>query len=324
MEKHRERHAFWRSLRLKLRARCPKELLFKMMTPSSRTKDGKLHRIKREVLRTDIVAVDCEMVGIGKNGNHSILARISIVNFFGDVLYDKLVKPRNDPKCFKVTDFRSAITGITRRDLIEHGLPFQECQREIVELLKGRKIVGHAINNDFAVMRCAKVLKQNFHGIGSWFFDSAKCELLHDDLSRPRSLKFLLELFLGVHIQSKQHDSVIDALSALTLYRAILPEIKAMNTSKRRKHNELNAKKREYAQRKLGEKKKRDKAEQITKKSTNYAHNNKLDLLIARYNEMEETQNDDNFNKQLMTTNPYQNEQKERKQQDEDVQSFVE
>lgn len=34
------------------------------------------------------VALDCEMVGTGSNGDFSMLARCSIVNHHGDILYD--------------------------------------------------------------------------------------------------------------------------------------------------------------------------------------------------------------------------------------------
>ena len=42
---------------------------------------------------TDIVGLDCEMVGVGEGGIDSILARISIVNQHGHPVYDKYVKP---------------------------------------------------------------------------------------------------------------------------------------------------------------------------------------------------------------------------------------
>ena len=103
------------------------------------------------------------MVGIGPKGGKSILARISIVNYYGDVIYDKFVLPLNDPKCGKITDFRKEITGINKYDLIKYGIPFQQCQSEIIQLLKGRKLIGHALNNDFSVLKCANTLKKNYY-----------------------------------------------------------------------------------------------------------------------------------------------------------------
>ena len=59
--------------------------------------------------------MDCEMVGVGPEGAESILARVSIVNFFGHCLYDKYVKPSAT-----VTDYRTHVSGI-RRENIENG-----------------------------------------------------------------------------------------------------------------------------------------------------------------------------------------------------------
>ncbi len=38
---------------------------------------------------TKLLAMDCEMVGVGRDGSESILARASIVNHFGHCIYDK-------------------------------------------------------------------------------------------------------------------------------------------------------------------------------------------------------------------------------------------
>ncbi|KAF0718373.1 hypothetical protein DYB28_001619 [Aphanomyces astaci] len=54
-----------------------------------------------------IVAMDCEMVGVGVGGTRSVLARCSIVDFNGDVVYDEHVKPLE-----KVTDYRTHVSGI--------------------------------------------------------------------------------------------------------------------------------------------------------------------------------------------------------------------
>ena len=43
---------------------------------------------------TRVLGMDCEMVGVGTDGQENLLARVSIVNHFGHVLYDKFVAPR--------------------------------------------------------------------------------------------------------------------------------------------------------------------------------------------------------------------------------------
>ena len=61
---------------------------------------------------TRAVAMDCEMVGVGDDGEDSILARVSLVNNYGQCIYDKFVKPRE-----KVTDYRTFVSGVRPEDL---------------------------------------------------------------------------------------------------------------------------------------------------------------------------------------------------------------
>lgn len=63
----------------------------------------------------DYVALDCEMVGAGPKGCISILARVSIVDYYGNVLLDEYVKPTK-----VVTDYRTKISGI-RKSMIKDG-----------------------------------------------------------------------------------------------------------------------------------------------------------------------------------------------------------
>ena len=58
------------------------------------------------------VSLDCEMVGTGPAGDFSMLARCSVVNHHGNVLYDSYVAPMD-----KVTDYRTKFSGITPQHL---------------------------------------------------------------------------------------------------------------------------------------------------------------------------------------------------------------
>ena len=69
-------------------------------------------KIKR---KTNILAMDCERV-LTKKGER--LARISIVNFYGNVVFDTLVKPWST-----VLDYREWITGIKAED-VKHAPSF--------------------------------------------------------------------------------------------------------------------------------------------------------------------------------------------------------
>jgi RNA exonuclease 4 len=63
------------------------------------------------------VALDCEMVGVGINGEESSLARVSLVNFNGAVLLDEFVRQRE-----RVVDYRTRFSGVRERDLINGAL----------------------------------------------------------------------------------------------------------------------------------------------------------------------------------------------------------
>lgn len=74
---------------------------------------------------TLVVALDCEMVGTGPGGRCSELARCSIVDYHGNVLYDKFIKP-----CQPVTDFRTRWSGIQKRHL-RNATPFAQAREEV-------------------------------------------------------------------------------------------------------------------------------------------------------------------------------------------------
>ena len=65
--------------------------------------------------------MDCEMVGVGSDGQDSILARVSIVNQFGQCIYDTFVKPTES-----VTDYRTHVSGVRAKDLAK-GQHHHEC-----------------------------------------------------------------------------------------------------------------------------------------------------------------------------------------------------
>ncbi|XP_059363945.1 interferon-stimulated 20 kDa exonuclease-like 2 [Carassius carassius] len=159
------------------------------------------------------VAMDCEMVGTGPKGCRNELARCSIVNYEGDVIYDKYIKPI-DP----VTDFRTRWSGIRRQDLL-HAIPFEHAQKEIVKIITGKVVVGHAINNDF------KALKY-FHPVCQTR-DTARIPLLNQKAGLPVnemvSLKRLTKAILKKDIQTGKggHSSVEDAKATMELYKVV-------------------------------------------------------------------------------------------------------
>ncbi|CAM9988489.1 unnamed protein product [Bubo scandiacus] len=163
-----------------------------------------------------LVAIDCEMVGTGPGGRTSALARCSIVSYGGDVLYDQYVRPTAP-----IVDYRTRWSGV-RRQHMANAVPFGKAQREILRILAGKIVVGHAICNDF------KALKY-FHP-QALTRDTSKIPLLNRKGGFPEnvaiSLKRLTKELLHKDIQvgKSGHSSVEDARATMELYKVVEAE----------------------------------------------------------------------------------------------------
>lgn len=155
----------------------------------------------------DVVSIDCEMVGAGSNGSVDILARVSIVNQKGLILMDKYVKPTD-----KVTDYRTKYSGIRRED-IENAEEFEKVQDEVIDLVEGKIIVGHAVHNDLRVL-FIKHPKSLLRDTSKFLPLNRLVGLQHG----TPSLKKLTKAVLGRDIQNGEHDSVEDARAAMDIY----------------------------------------------------------------------------------------------------------
>ncbi|XP_026575943.1 interferon-stimulated 20 kDa exonuclease-like 2 [Pseudonaja textilis] len=160
-----------------------------------------------------MVAIDCEMVGTGPGGRNSDLARCSVVGYYGDVMYDKYIRPLSP-----ITNYRTRWSGI-RQHHMRDAVPFKLAQKEILKLLSGKVVIGHAIHNDF------KALKY-FHP-KSLTRDTSKIPLLNRKAGFPEnesaSLKRLTKQLLHRDIQvgHNGHSSVEDARATMELYKVI-------------------------------------------------------------------------------------------------------
>ncbi|KAL8612750.1 hypothetical protein ACOMHN_033749 [Nucella lapillus] len=158
---------------------------------------------------TKALAMDCEMVGIGKDGEESILARVSIVNQHGHCVYDKFVKPREI-----VTDYRTHVSGVRPYNL-RHAEEFVAVQKAVSDFLKGKILVGHALHNDLKVLRYVLFLDHPRREIR----DTARFKPFRQLFGgRNPSLKKLTAKVLGVSVQQGEHNSVQDAQAAMRLY----------------------------------------------------------------------------------------------------------
>ncbi|XP_061179260.1 uncharacterized protein LOC133187887 [Saccostrea echinata] len=184
---------------------------------------------------TKILAMDCEMVGVGRDGRESMLARVSIVNQHGHCVYDEFVKPMED-----VVDYRTKVSGIRKQDL-EKGKEFPVVQRDISSMIKGRLLVGHAIHHDLQVLYISHPKKQ--------IRDTSRYKYFHQLYNgRTPSLKNLSSRVLGVSVQEGEHSSVQDAQATMRLYtmyrkqweKEIKGKTKPVRQKKSQKQREIN------------------------------------------------------------------------------------
>ncbi|KAI4333617.1 hypothetical protein L6164_018401 [Bauhinia variegata] len=152
---------------------------------------------------TDAVAMDCEMVGVGQ-GNKSALGRVTLVNKWGNVIYDEFVRPVE-----RVVDFRTKISGIRPRDL-KKGKDFWMVQKKVAELIKGRILVGHALHNDLKALLLSHPKKD--------VRDTSEYQPFLKEGGK-RALRHLAAELLGVQIQSGEHCPIEDARAAMLLYQ---------------------------------------------------------------------------------------------------------
>ncbi|KAJ3263103.1 3'-5' exonuclease [Chytriomyces hyalinus] len=179
----------------------------------------------------NILALDCEMVQVSVPGTYtdkdkerdkllpaglpkapprrvfkSALARVSIIDFYGNVLLDSFVTP-DDP----ISDYKTEFSGITAAKLV--GAPsFAEIQTKIKEIITdSHYVVGQSIDNDLTAMKIDIPLSR--------IRDTALFYKRFHPAKKTPGLKDLSKWCLNVGIQSGEHDSVIDSRVTLLLYR---------------------------------------------------------------------------------------------------------
>ncbi|CAH8860866.1 unnamed protein product [Trichobilharzia szidati] len=159
--------------------------------------------------KSPMFAVDCEMV-ITSDGSE--LARVTLVDEIGKVVFDRLVKPPNP-----VEDYLTRFSGITRDMLASIDTTLADVQRELDEVLPGDAIlVGHSIGNDLEAMKI-------FH---PYLIDTSVVYNVKGNRAGKARLRFLTEHFLGRMIQTGKggHSSAEDAIATMDLVRLKLSQ----------------------------------------------------------------------------------------------------
>ncbi|KIM31440.1 hypothetical protein M408DRAFT_21475 [Serendipita vermifera MAFF 305830] len=161
---------------------------------------------KENAKPTKFLAMDCEMVGVGPFGLESVLARVTMVNYVGDVVLDEFVLPQET-----VTDWRTAVSGVRKEDMA-NAKTFAEVQALVSALLKDRVLVGHALTNDLSALLLSHPWLQTRDTQGFAPFRAIM-------KSRRPALRKLVKEILGITIQEGEHSSVVDARAPMALYR---------------------------------------------------------------------------------------------------------
>ncbi|KAL7452002.1 hypothetical protein ACHAWC_003747 [Mediolabrus comicus] len=203
--------------------------------------------------KSHYIALDAEMVGVGPYGQHSRLARITIVNYDGECIYDHHVQVLET-----VTDYRTHVSGITSEDIAlpsttssttssnndndnnnnnnnnSNGrnppIPYEQCQSEVASILHDKIVIGHGLKNDFRVL--------GLHHPWTHTRDTARYEPFMKKVADnneeqhntyhgynkeylPKKLKTLAKDKLGLNIQMEgvPHCPMEDATAALELYK---------------------------------------------------------------------------------------------------------
>lgn len=153
------------------------------------------------------IAIDCEMVGVGPTPDtDSALARISIVNYHGQQLYDSFVKPKE-----AVTDYRTSVSGITPH-LLRVARTFEAVQADVAKILDGKILIGHAIRNDLEALLLSHPKRD--------IRDTSRHPTFRRLAGgRTPSLKKLAREVLGLDIQGGEHSSIEDARATMLLFR---------------------------------------------------------------------------------------------------------
>lgn len=157
------------------------------------------------------LALDCEMVGTGPPPHSDdVLARVSIVNFHGEQIYDSYVQTIPG---VKVQDYRTHVSGIKEAHM-QPGTarPFAEVQSEVADMLDGRILVGHALKKDLQALQLS-------HPQRDIRDTSRHAAFRVESRGKPPALRNLARTHLGVNIQTGAHSSLEDARATMLLYK---------------------------------------------------------------------------------------------------------
>ncbi|KAG9000250.1 hypothetical protein FRB93_012790 [Tulasnella sp. JGI-2019a] len=157
----------------------------------------------------EIIGLATISVGTGQGGTIPMLARVSLIDKRGRVIYDVFVKPTSP-----IESYRTTTTGLDSSYFVD-ALPFQEVQVAAAAWLLDRIVVGHQLWTDLQLL-----------GLSHPASDTRDVALyfpFRNALGRPNDLiglGSLTWLLMRRKIQATYHDPLENARAAMDLYRS--------------------------------------------------------------------------------------------------------
>ncbi|KAI0811227.1 ribonuclease H-like domain-containing protein [Irpex lacteus] len=164
------------------------------------------------------LGISCLVVGVGPRGDTSMAARVSIVDYRGNVLMDEYIQPM-----MRVTDYRTAMNGIEAHHLAApHARPFPDVQRDVANYIRNKIIVGYTLWNDLSVLGIPHAAVATR--------DVALYRPFRTALQMNQVVGFptLMWRLMRRRIQEGAHDSIENARAAMDLYRSHASEWEAV------------------------------------------------------------------------------------------------
>ncbi len=153
------------------------------------------------------ISVDCEMVEI--TGNRSGLAKCTILDYEGQILFDEYVRPSE-----QILNYRTRWSGI-RSLHMKKAIPHKDAVSRIRAIIDGSIVIGHDLIHDFLAIGIPYPVNRTRD---TAIFTPLRQVAGLCTRQRP-SLRNLSAALLGRQIQHGPHCSVEDAKAALDIYR---------------------------------------------------------------------------------------------------------
>lgn len=176
------------------------------MSKTRRKNHNSRRGLRKQLGGHKYLALDCEMIEGPRR--RSMVAEVAVVDWDSTVVYHSYVQPTGP-----VVDYREAISGITPEKLVG-APPLPKVQENLIRLLEGSVLVGHALDNDLRALGIHYEPVRNTAKHPFFQTLGPKGQL------QPRKLAALYNEYVGNGaIQQGAHGAIEDAKASMRVYR---------------------------------------------------------------------------------------------------------